>query len=116
MKKVLLYVPIVLSLLLLGAHFARYGNTIVVATIVVLAGLLFVPRWWVARLMQCVFAFGALEWLWTMLVLIQARQAVGAPYLRLAIILGAVAAITVLAGFVFQAKPLKTFYRLDESS
>lgn len=116
MRKVLLYLPIVLSLLLLGAHFARYGNTIVVVAIVALAGLLFVPRWWVARLMQFVFALGAFEWLWTMLVLIQARQAVGAPYLRLAIILGLVAAITVFAGIVFQAKPLKTFYRLDESS
>lgn len=116
MKKALLYVPIVLSLLLLGAHFMRYGNTVVVATLVVLAGLLFVPRWWVARLMQFVFALGALEWLWTMLVLIQARQALGAPYLRLAIILGVVAAISVIAGFMFQAKPLKTFYRLDESS
>lgn len=116
MKKVVLYIPIVLSLLLLGAHFMRYGNTIVVAGIAILVGLLFVPRWWVARLMQFVLALGALEWLWTMLVLMQARQAVGAPYLRLAIILGAVAAITVIAGFMFQAKPLKTFYRLDESS
>jgi hypothetical protein len=27
MKKVLLYVPVVLSLVILGAHFLRYGNS-----------------------------------------------------------------------------------------
>ena len=59
MKRFFLYVPIVLSLLVLGAHFLRYGNTIVVISIVALMGLLFVPRWWVARLMQVVFALGA---------------------------------------------------------
>ena len=116
MNKSLLYIPIVLSLILLGAHFARYGNTIVVAAIVVLIGMLFVPRWWVARLMQVVFALGALEWLRTMAVLIEARQVVGEPYLRLAVILGVVAAITILAGLLFQTRALKAFYRLDESS
>ena len=116
MRKVLLYVPIVLSLLLLGAHFARYGNTIVVMFIVGLMALLFVPRWWVARVMQSVFALGALEWLRTMVMLIQERLVVGAPYIRLAVILGVVAAITVLAGLLFQTRELKAFYRLDESS
>jgi hypothetical protein len=116
MKKFFIYVPIVLSLLVLGAHFLRYGNTIVVISIVALMGLLFVPRWWVARLMQLVFALGALEWLRTMVVLIQARMIVDAPYLRLAVILGVVAVVTFLAGVLFQTRELKSFYRLDKSS
>jgi hypothetical protein len=116
MKKFFLYVPMVLSLLVLGAHFLRYGNTIVVISIVALMGLLFVPRWWVARLMQLVFALGALEWLRTMVVLIQARMIVDAPYLRLAVILGVVAAVTLLAGLLFQTRELKAYYRLEGSS
>jgi hypothetical protein len=116
MKKFFLYVPIVLSLLVLGAHFLRYGNTIVVISIVVSMGLLFVPRWWVARLMQLVFALGALEWLRTTVVLIQARMIMDAPYLRLAVILGVVAAVTLLAGLLFQTRELKAYYRLERSS
>ena len=116
MKKAPLYVPIVLSLLLLGAHFARYGNTIVVGLVVASMALLFVPRWWVARIMQLVLVLGALEWLRTMVLLIQGRIALGAPYARLALILGVVVAITVFAGLLFQTRELKAFYRLDESS
>jgi hypothetical protein len=116
MKRQLLYAPIVLSLLLLGAHFLRYGNMVVLVGLVVLIGLLFVRRWWVARIMQFVLALGALEWLRTLAMLIQERMAYGMPYQRLAIILGVVAAITVFAAFLFQTKELKAIYRLDESS
>ena len=111
MKKGLLYVPIVLSLLLLGAHFLRYGNTPVVIGVVALLALLFVRQRWVARLMQFVFAIGALEWLRTLVMLVQERLATGAPYLRLAVILGVVVAVTVLAALLFQAKELKAIYR-----
>jgi hypothetical protein len=116
MKRQLLYAPIVLSFLLLGAHFLRYGNMVVLVGLVVLIGLLFVRRWWVARIMQFVLALGALEWLRTLAMLIQERMAYGMPYQRLAIILGVVAAVTVFAAFLFQTKELKAIYRLDESS
>ncbi len=116
MKKPLLYAPIVLSFLLLGAHYLRYGNTLVVAGLVALMGLLFLRRWWVARLMQFVLAIGVFEWLRVMLMLVQERMAYGAPYLRLAVILGVVVAITLVAALLFQTRELKAFYRLDASS
>ena len=111
MKKFFLYVPIVLSLLLLGAHFLRYGNTLVVIGVVALLALLFVRQWWVARLMQFVLAIGALDWLRTLVMLVQERMALGAPYLRLAVILGAVVAVTVLAALLFQSRGLKDIYQ-----
>jgi hypothetical protein len=111
MKKTLLYLPIVLSLLLLGAHFLRYGNTAIVIGILALAGLLFVRRPWAARIVQLVLVAGTVEWLRTLVVLVQERMALGAPYLRMAIILGAVAAMTALAALLFQAKELKALYR-----
>lgn len=116
MKKVLLYIPVVFSLLLLGAHFLRYGNTLVVAGVVALLLLLFVRRPWVARLMQFVFVLGALEWLRTLVILVQERMMLGAPYLRMAIILGLVAAVTVVAALLFQSRGLKATYGLDEAS
>lgn len=104
--------PIVLSLLLLGAHFLRYGNTLVVVGMVALLGLLFVRQWWVARLMQVVLVLGALEWLRTLILLVQERMVTGAPYLRLSVILGVVIAVTVVAALLFQAKALRAIYRV----
>jgi len=112
--KVALYVPVVLSLVVLGAHFMRYGDTILVATAVVLIALLFVRQPWVARLVQIVLVLGALEWLRTLYGLVQMRAALGEPYGRMLIILGSVAVITACAALVFQTKALKGIYGLDE--
>ena len=64
MKK-LLFIPVVLSLLVLGAHFMRDGNDIGVAISVGLIGLLFVKRPGAARIVQVALLIGALEWVWT---------------------------------------------------
>ena len=111
MKKVLLYLPIVLALLLLAAHFLRYGNTVIVVGIVALSGLLFVRRAWAARIIQLVLVAGTVEWLRTLAMLVQERMALGAPYLRMAVILGLVAAVTAFAALLFQSKELKALYR-----
>jgi len=114
--KVALYVPVVLSLVVLGAHFMRYGDTIFVAGALVLIALLFVRQPWVARLMQVVLVLGALEWLHTLYGLVQMRAALGEPYSRMLIILGSVAAVTACSALVFQSKALKSVYRLEQTS
>jgi hypothetical protein len=44
-------------------------------------------------------------------MLVQERMALGAPYLRMAVILGLVAAVTAFAALLFQSKELKALYR-----
>ncbi len=112
MKKVLLYVPVVLSIVILGAHFMRYGNSIGVFGSLVLIILLFVRRAWVARMVQVVLVLGALEWVRTLYELVQWRAAQGEPATRMVIILGVVAAVTFGSALLFQAKTLKKIYRL----
>ena len=114
--KVALYVPVVLSLVVLGAHFMRYGDTIFVVGALVLIALLFVRQPWVARLMQVVLVLGALEWLHTLYGLVQMRAALGEPYSRMLIILASVAAITACSALVFQSKTLKRVYGLEQTS
>lgn len=109
----LLYVPIVLSVLVLGAHFLRYGNSIGVFATLVLIALLFLRRPWVARLMQAVLVLGALEWLRTMYDLAQIRALHGQPYGRMLVILGIVAAVTLCSALLFQTSTLKNVYRMD---
>ena len=113
MKKVLLYIPIVLSLIVLGAHFMRYGNSIGVFAALVLIGLLFIRRPWVARLMQVVLVLGALEWVRTMYELGYMRALHGQPYGRMLVILGIVATVTLCSALLFQSVTLKKVYGLE---
>ena len=112
MKKTLLYVPIVLSVLVLGAHLLRLTNSLPIAGVIVLVllGLLFVRRPWSARFVQTVLVIGTVEWLRTMLALAQVRAALGEPYLRLVLILGVVAAVTLCAALLFQTRALRDHY------
>ncbi len=113
MKKVLIYVPVVLSLAILGAHFMRYGNSIGVFGSLVLIALLIVRRPWVARLMQVVLILGALEWVRTLYELAQVRAAHGQPFTRMIVILGVVVVVTFCSALLFQLPVLKKIYRLD---
>jgi len=113
MKKALLYIPVVLSLVILGAHFMRYGNFAGVFVFSGLIALLFVRRAWVARLMQVVLVLGALEWVRTLYELVQVRAALGQPFIRMTLILGVVAAVSFCSALLFQLPALKKIYRLD---
>lgn len=112
MKKVLLLLPVVLSLAVLGAHFLRYGSSIGVLAALLLIALLFLRRPWVARVMQVVLVLGMLEWLRTMYELGHMRALQGQPYGRMLVILGIVAAVTLCSALLFQSKTLKTMYGL----
>ena len=45
-------IPVILSLLLLGAHFLRAGAHVPLAACAVLIAMLAVPRWWAARIVR----------------------------------------------------------------
>jgi hypothetical protein len=99
-----------LALGLLGAHFYRAATWPLVALCVVLVVLLAWPRAWVARLVQGALVLGALEWLWTAGWLVQQRLTLGQPWLRLALILGAVAVFTAASALVFRSAALRARY------
>ena len=111
--KVLLHVPIVLSLVVLGAHFMRYGNEIGIICAIALLGLMFLRQPWVARLVQVALVLGALEWVRTLFNLVQMRAAMGEPATRMVIILGSVALVTLASALLFQTKTLQRVYGLD---
>lgn len=102
----------VLALLLLAAHFYRAGWLPLAVVSAAVALLLAVPRPWAARTVQAALVLGAVEWLRTLAALAAMRMAVGQPWLRLALILGAVAAFTLLAAWVFRNPSVKAYFRL----
>ena len=111
MKKTLLYTPVVLSLLVLAAHFLRAGKEMAVAVSLLLIPALFVRRYWTARLVQAALILGALEWLRTLYALAQMRAAQGEPYTRMAVILGVVAAVSLVSAMILETKTMRSIYR-----
>lgn len=106
----------VLALLLLGASFFRAGNEMMVVVGAGLLVLLAVPQPWAARIVQVALALGALRWAWMAWAMASMRIAAGTPYLRMVLILGAVAVFTLYATSVFRSRRLRRYYRLDAAA
>lgn len=104
--------PVILSFLLLAAHFYRAGLLLPTWLCLALPLLLLVRRSWVPRLVQLLLLFGALEWLRALYVFASMRIAFGEPWTRLAVILVAVAAFTGLSALVFLNRKLRARYVL----
>ena len=102
--------PVILSFLLLGAHFLRAGLTPLTVLCVAALGLLFLRKSWVPRLFQVLLVLGALEWLRTAYYFVAVRIAWEQPWTRLAVILGTVALLTALSALVFRNQKLKARY------
>ena len=96
-------VPVLLSLLVLAAHFSRAGETALALAVLALPLLLLFRRRWGARALELGLALGALEWVRTAFRLVDLRRAHGLPFLRLALILGAVAALTLASAALLEA-------------
>ena len=112
---VLQLIPVVLSLLILGAHFLRAGNLVLVALVLALLGLLSVRRRWAARVIQAALMLGAVEWVRTAVELAAWRSQAGQPALRLVVILGTVALLTALSGLVFRLARVRSWYGPGQS-
>lgn len=107
------FVPIVLSLLVLAAHFLRGGCLPFTLALLALLALLPLRRAWVPRFFQVVLTLGALEWGRTLVTLAMARGEQGEPYLRMVLILGAVALVTQGSALLFETDRLRRWYGTD---
>lgn len=100
----------VASLLVLGAHFLRGGNVVLVVLVLTALGLLGVRRPWAARTVQGVLLLGAVEWVRSLVQLAAWRVQTGQPATRLVVILGSVALCTGLSALVFRTARLRLRY------
>jgi len=103
--------PAVLSLLLLAAHFSRAGLLPLSLLSLALIALVFIPRRWAALTLQVVLVLGALEWVRTIVVLVQVRMDAGMPAIRMALILGCVVLVTLGAAALFRTSRLQQRFR-----
>jgi len=106
----LLLAPAALSLLVLGAHFLRAGQLPLVVLMMALMGLLLVRRRWAARTVQVALLAGAAEWVRATLALMGERASLGMPYRRMAVILGAVAAVCAASTLLFRVPRVRAWF------
>jgi hypothetical protein len=107
------FIPPVSAFLLLAAHFYRANNYLFMLLSVLMIFVMFVGRPWAARTLQISLLLGSVEWLRTTLFLVMARSETGAPFLRLAIILGAVSLVTALTSVAFRASRVRAHFKLE---
>ncbi len=92
--KALLASPVVLSCLLLAAHFLRGGQAALVACCLALPFLLLVRKRWAAWVLALALLLACAVWVHTTLELVRVRAAFGEPWLRMVAILGTVTLFT----------------------
>jgi hypothetical protein len=102
--------PVLLSALLIAAHFSRADNTALTLLSLAFPLILLVRRQWVARAAQVALVLAGIEWIRTLVAIAARRQAAGEPWLRMAVILAVVAAFTFASALVFRNKSLKHRY------
>jgi len=105
--------PAALALLVLAAHFFRGGLPFLVPVCVGLAVLLFVRFPWVPRVVTLALVLAAAEWLRTLAGLAGDRLETGQPWLRLVLILAAVALATLLAAWSLNVESVRRWYRAE---
>jgi hypothetical protein len=104
---VLRLLPAALAFVLFGAHLYRAGFPIAAALAVAAAALAFVRARAAARLTQGLLVLAALEWIRTAFAFAAERVAAGRPVLRLAVILGTVTALTLVAAWLLSSAPVR---------
>lgn len=107
--------PVILSMLILGAHYLRYANMVEVAVCVGLPFLLLIRSRIVVRILQAALLVTAGIWINTVLNLVEMRQHLGAAYMRMALILCGVTLLALASMFVFYTKTLRARYGLVKS-
>jgi len=100
----------IVAALLLGAHFLRAGNLVLVA-LCVAAPLLFFHRMRWSLIALQLLAYGAAgTWIAVAIQLVQMRQQSGQPWTIAVIILGSVALFTLLAGLLLNSRAIRERY------
>ena len=101
---------IIISSLMLGAHFMRDSNPLLTLVYFVAPFFLLIKRRWSLIALQALAYIGGGVWISTIIVIAQRRIAFGEPWSRMAYILGAIALFTILSGLLLNSQKVKEKY------
>ncbi len=93
-------IPLILSYIVLGAHFLRYGNLPVVLICLLIPFALFIKKRWVLRSVQILTVLGGLFWLKVAADILMVRMLTGESWGRMVAILATVALFTLWSAWL----------------
>ena len=99
-----------LAALLLGAHFLRAGNMLLVLICIAAPFVFFYRRRPSLLILQACAYGAAATWLYTAWQLVQVRQSLGQNWALAAAILGGVALYSLLAGLLLNSRVMREHY------
>ena len=97
---ILKIVMVIISSLLIGAHFFRWGNYPLVILALGFPIILAVRATWARRAVQLLLVLASIEWVRTLLILVAERRAAGMAWTKLSVILGTVAVFTIFSAIM----------------
>ena len=100
----------VIAALLSAAHFFRVSNFVLVGLCLATPLLFLYKKRWSLILLQCLAYSATASWIMVALALIELRRQMGQPWTTAAIILGAVALFTLVAGLLLNSRCLRERY------
>jgi uncharacterized membrane protein HdeD (DUF308 family) len=100
----------IVAALLLGSHFLRAGNFVMVTLCLAASLLFFYRKRWSLIVLQVLAYCAAGTWIAVAIQLVQTRQQLGQPWTIAAIILGSVALFTLLAGLPLNSRAIRERY------
>ena len=107
--------PVILSCILLAAHFFRAGREVLMLVALALPFLLLIRRPWSARTVQLALVAGGFERLGTTRTIASRRIEAGQPWLRMALILGVVTAFTWASALIFRSPVMRRTRAEDDA-
>lgn len=102
-----------IMILMLAAHFSRAGQNLLALIILLVPFLLIIRKRWVIQVLQGVAYLAALSWLYSAYNYIQTRIAFGDDWLRLLLILGAVALYSAWSGYFLRSPAVDARYGFE---
>jgi len=102
----------VTAAMLLGAHYLRQGNLVLAALCLCAPLLLLYRKRWVLIVLPLLAYGAAASWIVLAVRLVESRLQSGQPWKLAAIILGAVALFTLLAGLQLNSRSVRERYPL----
>ena len=96
--------------LLIGAHFLREGNVAALVACLVAPLLFFYRRRWVLLTLQVMAYVASVTWIVTLQRIVEQRLLLGRPWMTAALILTAVALLTLLAGMLLNSRSFRERY------
>ena len=103
-------IPLILASLMLSAHFYRHLNYPLMIISFLAPCLLFIKRRWCLITVQVFTIFGGGVWITTIVEIAKERITMGAPWGKMAVILGVVALFTIFAGQLLNSSKVKEKY------